>query len=191
MESMTVLAQALNAAQPTYKTATRIEDSASVANPLKRIYSVASIGSEESVEDAEHLHLCKRISKDLSNLRSSLVSSNLLINKTSPTTLDEVAQRLFAEFVEDMVLPKAYEYAHDSDIRTLLDDFNAVSALRAFLETESDTAGSSLQPILSFITDETEDAPHLEDPYGSGGGFWETIYVMHQEYIDQTTTEGS
>ena len=113
--------------------------------------SITRIGSEESDEDLDHEHICKKVSEDLSISRGLLIGHKTSRYTRQEDNVDE-SMALFADFMKDMPLPE--DYCENFDGRLALNN----------------TSFDDLDQLLNMPQRNPE-----ED------NFWKTMYIMQQE----------
>ena len=113
--------------------------------------SITRIGSEESDDDLDHEHICKKVSEDLSFSRGLLVGHKTNCHIGQEDNEDETMS-LFADFMKDMPLPEDYS-----------ENFEGRLAI-------NNTCFDDLDQFLTM--------PQLNPEEDN---FWKTLYVMQQE----------
>lgn len=114
--------------------------------------SITRIGSEESDDDLDHEHICKRVSQDLSFSRNLLVAHKTNCAATGDRDNFDESMGLFAEFLKDMPLPE--EYSDKFDDRLTLN---------------------------SSCFNELDNFLNLPQSHREEDNFWRTMYIMQQE----------
>lgn len=138
-------------------------------NHLKRGLSVADL-ADDSDEDCEHVHICKRVSLELQSARNLLIPKQEAIPSSGSNEVrDTRAHDLFLSFIKDMPLPDESESPLGDDTISSFDGFASLSDFLAGPTTRREFSESST------VSDSSSD----EDFYQED--FWQAIYVMHQE----------
>ena len=145
---------------------TTASSSSSKANKTKRTnpyagMSITRVGSEESDEDLDHLHICKRVSQEFNSARNLLLATVARPSQSSVTEIDD-STSLFQDFMKDMPLPEGYSEKFDGRLSTNTACFTDLSS---FLSA----------PTFSDSCDLDSDSCNID------ADFWKTMYIMQQE----------